>query len=94
MVETNQPRRQRAPVEIPLNEATIFRWWKQVLGHVAGCTLDHPSMKPPSFDGGNAWGEVAEWVGGLGDPSMKPPSFDGGNHRLAIVELAYDRCPQ
>src|SRR5579875_869420 len=37
----------------PLNEATIFRWWK--LGRLGAYTsATGPSMKPPSFDGGNS----------------------------------------
>ena len=56
MVETYEMRlrvRQRASA---LNEATIFRWWKLDLWGVEGLGAPGPSMKPPSFDGGNVAG--------------------------------------
>src|SRR5579875_250644 len=36
-----------------LNEATIFRWWKRHPQFWRLDCLPRPSMKPPSFDGGN-----------------------------------------
>ena len=61
-----------------LNEATIFRWWKPIERDSRSSVIHHlPSMKPPSFDGGNDAGRSRP--SGADRPSMKPPSFDGGN---------------
>ena len=78
MVETGWWWSTRRPGPSTLNEATIFRWWKLLGAREYGQQQILPSMKPPSFDGGNGRSHGGERRD-RSVPSMKPPSFDGGN---------------
>ena len=88
MVETAHLQLLADVVTGALNEATIFRWWKRRWsGHQGGGQF-RPSMKPPSFDGGNLPRPTLHHRH-LDLPSMKPPSFDGGN--VLALHLAISR---